>query len=252
MSEKVFWGVNPLLELLKTNPELIEEIIIEKKSLSGRRFQILEKAKALGIPVKIWSKEPFSPSKVPPKVNTQGVVAYLKFFNYADLEEIEKRWQKKEENPLVVVLDEVWDPQNVGNILRIADAAKIDGIIIPKHRACEITGTVIKVSSGSAFNLPISKVSNLKKALSFFKKKGLWILGLTHKTHTLIYDLDLTMPLVIVAGNEEKGIRPSILEQCDFLAKIPIRGRIESLNVAQAVGIAIYESIRQRLYSKNK
>lgn len=249
---KVIWGINPLLEVLKNQPDLIEEIFFEKKSLYGKKYQILEKAKALGIPVRIWSKGTFSPAKVPPEANTQGVVAYLRTFEYAEFEDVVSRWKEREEIPLVIALDEVTDPQNVGNILRVADSAGAHGLIIPKHRACEITGTVIKVSSGAAFNLPIAKVTNLKEALSFFKDCGLWVLGLTHRAETILYDLDLKIPLLLIAGNEEKGIRPSILERCDLLARIPMRGKIESLNVAQAVSISLYEILRQRYYSQVK
>ncbi|MFN4196396.1 MAG: 23S rRNA (guanosine(2251)-2'-O)-methyltransferase RlmB [Caldimicrobium sp.] len=244
---KVIWGINPVLEVLKTQPQLIEEIIFEKKTLSGKKFQILEKAKKLNIPVKIYTKEPFCPPKVSKEANTQGIVAYLKEFYYASLEEIEENWLKKQELPLVVALDEVMDPQNVGSILRVSDALGAHGLILQKHRACDITPTVIKVSSGSAFHLPIVQVKNLKEAIKFFSKKGLWIIGLSHKAEKPIFEIDLKVPLLIIAGNEAKGIRPSILEKCDFLVKIPMVGKIESLNVAQATAIALYEVLRQRI-----
>ena len=249
---KVIWGVNPLLEALEQAPDLIEEIILEKKTLSGKKYRILEKAKALGIPVKFWERDTFSPPKVPPKANTQGVVAYLREFNYAELEDIERNWLSRGEIALVLALDEVQDPQNVGSIIRLSDAFGVHGVIIPKHRACQVTGTVVKVSAGSAFNVPIARVKNLKEALEFFHEKGLWILGLMHRAEKNIFELDLTLPLLVIAGNEEKGIRPSILERCDFLAKIPMVGRVESLNVSQATGIALYEVLRQRLLNKGR
>jgi 23S rRNA (guanosine2251-2'-O)-methyltransferase len=249
---KVIWGVNPLLEALEQAPDLIEEIILEKKTLSGKKYRILEKAKALGIPVKFWERDDFSPPKVPPKANTQGVVAYLREFNYAELEDIERNWLSRGEIALVLALDEVQDPQNVGSIIRLSDAFGVHGVIIPKHRACQVTGTVVKVSAGSAFNVPIARVKNLKEALEFFHEKGLWILGLTHRAEKNIFEIDLTLPLLIIAGNEEKGIRPSILERCDFLAKIPMVGRVESLNVSQATGIALYEVLRQRILNKSR
>ncbi|MGC8872506.1 MAG: 23S rRNA (guanosine(2251)-2'-O)-methyltransferase RlmB [Caldimicrobium sp.] len=249
---KVIWGVNPLFEALKQAPDLIEEIIFEKKTLSGKKYRILEMAKALGIPIKFWERDTFSPPKVPTKANTQGVVAYLREFNYAELEDIERNWLSRGEIALVLALDEVQDPQNVGSLLRLSDAFGVHGVIIPKHRACQVTGTVVKVSAGSAFNVPIARVKNLKEALEFFQKRGLWILGLTHRAEKNIFELDLTLPLLIIAGNEEKGIRPSILERCDFLAKIPMVGRVESLNVSQATGIALYEVLRQRILNKGR
>jgi 23S rRNA (guanosine2251-2'-O)-methyltransferase len=119
-------------------------------------------------------------------------------------------------------------------------------VVIPKVRACEVTETVAKVSAGAVFNLPIAKVTNLKHALQFFKEKGLWVLGLTHKAEKSIYQLDLKIPLVLIVGNEGKGIRPGILTQCDFLAKIPMKGKVESLNVSVAAAIALFEIQRQR------
>ncbi len=246
---KVICGVNSVLEALKSHPELVEEIWINKTTLTGKKYQIIEKAKKFGIPLKIISKSEFRPPKVSPHLNTQGVVAYLSNFLYADLEDIVKNWEEKNEVPLVLMLDELEDPQNVGSIIRSADAGGVHGIVIPKLRSCDINETVIKVSSGSAFNLPIVKVNNLKNAISFFKERGLWIIGLTHKAETSIYKLDLKQPIAIIAGNEGRGIRPSILEKCDFLAKIPMKGKIESLNVSVATAIAIFEVLRQRGYN---
>lgn len=246
------WGVNPVLELLKRKPEKVEEIYIDRKHLSGKVYQILERARKHNIPVKISSRENFSPPKIPPHVKTQGVVAYLREFPYASLEDIEERYIKAGEKPLIVMLDEIEDPQNVGAILRVSDAVGAHGVIIPKHRSCEITGTVIKVSAGSAFNIPIVKVTNLKEAILYFRKREVWIVGLTHRAEKTIYELPGDLPLLLIAGNEERGIRPTIVERCDFLAKIPMRGLVESLNVAQAVGIALYEIIRQRYFQKQE
>ncbi len=243
---QIIYGINPVLEALKSHPDLIEEIWLDKKTLSGKKYQILEKAKKLGISVKIISKSEFRPPKLAPHINTQGVVAYLTHFKYADLEDIVRNWEKKKEIPLVLILDEVEDPQNVGSIIRSADAGGVHGIVIPKIRSCKINETVIKVSSGSVFNIPIAKVTNLKHAISFFKEKNLWILGLTHKTDQVLYQLDLKIPLALIVGNEGRGIRKTILESCDFLAKIPMKGKIESLNVSIATAIAIFEVIRQR------
>lgn len=237
------YGINPVLEALKNNPKSIEKIWFDKYRLSGKKYQILEKAKKLGIAVKVSEK---LPPKVPTHLNTQGVVAYLLTFNYADLEDIVANWEKRGEVPLVVMLDEVEDPHNVGAIIRSADALGVHGVVIPKVRACEVTETVAKVSAGAVFNLPIAKVTNLKHALQFFKEKGLWVLGLTHKAEKSIYQLDLKIPLVLIVGNEGKGIRPGVLEQCDFLAKIPMKGKVGSLNVSVATAIALFETQRQR------
>ena len=130
---QVVYGINPVLEVLKSHPELIEEIWIEKKTLSGKKYQILEKAQKLGIPLKMISKTNFNPPKVGSHVNTQGVVAYLSRFKYADLEEIVENWERKGEVPLVLILDEVEDPQNVGAIVRSADAVNV-GKVYYRHQ----------------------------------------------------------------------------------------------------------------------
>jgi rRNA methylase, putative, group 3 len=246
----VVWGINPVLEALEENPEGLERIIIFKKALSGKVYRILELAKKHEIQVKIVDDPNFHPPKVLPQANTQGVVAYISEFQYASLEDIEMSWTLSQETPLVLALDGIVDPQNLGSIIRSAVALFAHGIFIPKHRACEVTGTVIKASSGAAFKIPIAKVTNLKHALSYFKKLGVYVLGLTHKTETNIFDLDLCLPLNIIAGSEGSGIRPSLLKECDFLAKIPISPRMESLNVAQAIAIALYEVQRQRCFAK--
>ncbi len=246
---KVVYGVNPVLEVLKVSPEKVEEIWIFKKSLSGNKYQRVERARNSGIPVKILSKS-FNPPGISSGVNTQGVVAYLKSFDYADLEDIVKNWESRKEVPLVVALDHIEDPQNLGSIIRSSCAGGVHGIVIPARRSAEVTETVIKVSSGTVFKIPVVRVKNLKHALSFFRKKGLWILGLTQKAETLIYNLDLRLPLLVIAGNEAKGIRRTILEKCDFLARIPMREDVESLNVGVATAITIFEILRQRKFSE--
>jgi len=246
----IIWGINPVLEAIKENHQKIERIILFKRALAGKVYRVLELAKKHDIPIKIVDDPSFHPPKVPPQANTQGVVAYLSEFQYSSLEDIEKAWTDTKETPLVVALDGVTDPQNLGSILRASVSLFAHGVVIPKHRACEVTGTVIKASSGGAFKIPIAKVTNLKHAISHFKKLGLYVLCLTHKTETPIFELDLSIPLVIIAGSEGSGIRPSLLKECDYLGKIPINPTMESLNVSQAVAIALYEVNRQRGFVK--
>ncbi len=243
---KVIWGINPVLEYLRHAPEKLEEIIISKKELRGKAFQIVEKAQKLGIPVKI--KRDFAPPHVPKEANTQGVVAYLKEFDYAPLEELFQRAKASEEEPLFLALDEITDPQNLGSLIRSAVAAGAHGVIIPKHRAAGITGTVVKVSSGAVSYIPIHQTKNLGRLLEDLKERGLWVAGLAAEAESTIYQLDLALPLVWVVGSEGKGLRPSIREKCDFLAAIPMRGPIDSLNAAVAGAIALFETIRQRHY----
>ncbi len=248
--DRAVFGVNPVLELLKNQPEKVEEIWIHNPS--GKKFRIVEIARKKGIPLKIVRKSEFHPPKLGERVNTQGVVAYLKGFEYASLEDIVSLWEKKGELPLVIFVDEVEDPRNLGAIARSAEIFGSHGIVIPKHRNCEVTETVIKTSCGAVFNLPVCRVTNLKQAINFFKDKGLWILGLTHRASQNLWELDLKIPLGIVVGNEGRGIRQKVLELCDFQAKIPMKGQIESLNVSVATGIALYEVLRQRNFKTHQ
>jgi len=240
-------GINPVLELLKNKPDRVEEVWVHLKTKSGKKLRIVELARKHDIPVKVVRSPDFNPPKVAKNLVHQGVVAYLKTFEYSTLEDIKLTWERRKETPFVVCLDELEDPHNVGAIIRSADAAGAHGIVIPKMRSCQVTETVIKTSSGAVFNIPIARVTNLKHALAFFKEEGLWIVGLTHKASDLIYSLDLRLPVVLVIGNEERGIRKGILEYCDFHAKIPMRGKVESLNASVAAGIALFEVVRQRL-----
>ncbi len=243
---KAIWGINPILEYLRHAPEKIEEIVISKKELRGKVHQIVEKAKKLGLPVRI--KKDFAPPGIPPEANTQGVVAYLKEFDYAELEELFRRAKEKGEKPLFLALDEITDPQNLGSLIRSAVAAGAHGIIIPKHRAAGITGTVVKVSAGAVSHIPIHQTKNLGRLLEDLKERDLWIAGLDARAGSTIYQLDLDLPLTWVVGSEGKGLRPSIREKCDFLAAIPMRGPLDSLNAAIAGAIALFETIRQRYY----
>ena len=241
---EVIWGINPVLEYLRHAPQKIEEIVIAKKKLRGRVYQILEQARRHEIPVKV--RRELNLPGLPEEARTQGVVAWLKEFDYAPLEEIFKRVKASGEKALILALDEVTDPQNVGSLIRSAAAAGAHGVIIPKHRACGITGTVVKASSGAVSLLPIHQAKNLSRLLEELKDRGLWVAGLDTRAESHLYQLDLDLPLVWVVGSEGKGLRPSVREKCDFLAAIPMKGPLDSLNAAVAGAIALFETLRQR------
>ncbi len=245
MSE-VIWGINPVLEALKSRPEKIEEIIISKSHLRGKVYQIVEQAKKLGLPLKIQAK--FHPAKIPREAQTQGVVAYLSEYRYADLAELKSRWEKAQEAALVVAADGITDPQNLGALIRSAEAAGAHGLIVPKRRSAGITGVVAKASAGALIHLPVARVPNLVRALSWLKDQGLWIVGLAGEAQTTIYELDLTLPVALVIGSEGKGLRELVRKNCDYLASIPMKGRVDSLNAAVAGAVALFEVVRQRYF----
>ncbi len=246
MSE-VIWGINPVLEALKARPEEIEEIWIAKERLRGKLHRVVEWARKRGVPVRV--QRHFAPPKVPKDAVTQGVVAYLWGFNYVDLHDLAERWQSQGDPPLVVVADEITDPQNLGSLIRSAEAAGAHGLIIPKHRSAGVTGVVVKASAGAALYLPLARVTNLVQALKWLKEQGIWIIGLAGEAQSSLYTLDLTMPVALVVGSEGKGLRPLVREACDMLAAIPLVGRVESLNAAVAGAVALFETLRQRRYA---
>ncbi|MCW1924823.1 23S rRNA (guanosine(2251)-2'-O)-methyltransferase RlmB [Luteolibacter arcticus] len=156
--------------------------------------------------------------------------------------------EKKE--PFLLILDCVQDPHNLGAILRTADAAGVHAVVAPKDKAVGITETVRRISVGAADHVPFVQVTNLARTMEHLKKAGVWLVGTTDHTDKLIYDLDLKGPLAIVLGAEEKGMRRLTEENCDFLAKIPMSGKVECLNVSVSAGVCLYEAVRQRAVAK--
>jgi len=156
----------------------------------------------------------------------------------------------EKKDPFILILDCVQDPHNLGAILRTADGAGVHAVVAPKDKAVGITETVRRISVGAADNVPFVQVTNLARTMEHLKKAGLWLVGTTDHTDKLIYDLDLKGPLALVLGAEEKGMRRLTEENCDFLAKIPMSGKVECLNVSVSAGVCLYEAVRQRALAK--
>ncbi len=155
-------------------------------------------------------------------------------------------------DPFLLILDTVQDPHNLGACLRSADAAGVHAVVAPKDRSVGLTDTVRHVACGAAETVPFFAVTNLARTLRHLKDAGVWIVGTTHLTDRSIYDLKLTGPLALVVGSEGKGLRRLTMEQCDFLAKIPMTGTVECLNVSVATGVCLFEAVRQRLAASKK
>jgi 23S rRNA (guanosine2251-2'-O)-methyltransferase len=156
----------------------------------------------------------------------------------------------EKKDPFILILDCVQDPHNLGAILRTADGAGVHAVVAPKDKAVGITETVRRISVGAADNVPFVQVTNLARTMEHLKKAGLWLVGTTDHTDKSIYDLDLKGPLALVLGAEEKGMRRLTEENCDFLAKIPMAGKVECLNVSVSAGVCLYEAVRQRVLAK--
>ncbi len=183
--------------------------------------------------------------------NYQGVIAFVPPFSYCEIEDILEFAKEKKEDPFILILDGIEDPHNLGAIVRTAETAGVHGIIIPKRRSASVNSTVAKVSSGAVEYMKIARVTNITDAIDKLKKEGLWICGTDINTDKYYYEQDLTGSLAIVIGNEGKGISEKVKKNCDFLVKIPMMGKVTSLNASVSTGIIIYEALKQRLQKKN-
>ena len=214
-------------EALKSR-QPIERILILHGAVGGPIEQAKQLARKLAIPVTKTDKEHFA--ELAGDTLTQGIIAIIDSYHYAEIEEILAIALQKNEPPFILILDEIEDPHNLGALIRSAECAGIHGIIIPLHNAASINSTVAKTSAGATAHLPIARVTNIAQTIDELKKSGVWIVGAEMESDKLYYEHDYCGSLAIVIGNEGKGIRRLVKEKCDFLVKIPMHGKIESLS----------------------
>ena len=176
----------------------------------------------------------------------QGVIAVTAAYDYAEVEDILNKAREKGEAPFVVILDNIEDPHNLGAIIRTANLAGAHGVIIPKNRAVGLTATVARTSAGALNYTPVARVTNIARTIEELKKEGLWFVC-ADMGGTSMYQLDLKGPMGLVIGNEGEGVSRVVKEKCDFVASIPMKGDIDSLNASVAAGVLAYEIVRQRL-----
>lgn len=179
----------------------------------------------------------------------QGVIAAVEAYQYLSLAELTSSLTI-EDNPVLLILDGITDPQNLGAIIRTADASGVAGLVVAKRRVSPITAAVHKASAGATANVKIAQVSNLVYAIEELKETGFWVIGASEKVEQVYFETDLTLPLVIVLGSEDKGISRLVSEKCDFMVAIPMKGHVSSLNVSAAGAILMYEALRQREIGK--
>ena len=239
-------GRNSVLELLESGKD-INKIFITKGEKHGSINKIIAIAKDRKIIV--VEKDKRKMDEMAQTENYQGVIAQVPPFEYCEVEDILDYAKQKNEEPFVLILDQIEDPHNLGSIIRTAETAGVHGIIIPKRRAAQVNSTVNKTSAGAVEFMKIARVTNITDAIQKLKDAGLWICGTHINAEKYYYDQDLTGPLGIVIGNEGFGMGDKVTKNCDFLAKIPMQGKINSLNASVSAGIIMYESVRQR---KNK
>jgi 23S rRNA (guanosine2251-2'-O)-methyltransferase len=230
--------INPLLEALRSAPERVNKVFIQEEKGHARIGEVIREAKSRHVPVV------FVPARRLDQVapGHQGVMAEVSPRRYASLEEILARSPK----PFVVILDEVEDPQNLGAIVRSAEGAGADGLILPERRSAGLTETVDTVSAGALAHLLVTRVPNLVRAMEELKDKGLWLVGAEGSGDAPWYSFDYTGPIGIVLGSEGKGLRPLVRKTCDKVLAIPLAGKVGSLNVAAAAAVFLFEVVRQR------
>ena len=236
-------GRNSVLELLESERD-INKILIAKGEKHGSIYKILAMAKERKLLVVEVEKNKLNQMAQTP--NNQGVIAIVPPFNYCEVEDNLELAKQKNEMPFILILDGIEDPHNLGSIIRTAETAGVHGIIIQKRRSASVNSTVSKVSAGAVEHMKIARVNNINETIRCLKEQGIWICGTDMDTEVTYTKQDYKMPLAIVIGSEGFGMSRLVKENCDFLVKIPMKGKITSLNASVSAGIIMYEVVRQR------
>lgn len=236
-------GRNAVIEAFRSGKP-IDKLFVLDGCQDGPIRTIVREAKKHDTILKFVTKERLDQLSETKK--HQGVIAYAAAYEYSEVEDIFELAEKKGEDPFIILLDNIEDPHNLGAIIRTANLAGAHGVIIPKHRAVGLTATVAKTSAGALNYTPVAKVTNLAKTMEELKDRGLWFVCADMGGESM-YRLNLTGPIGLVIGNEGEGVSRLVKEKCDFIASIPMKGDIDSLNASVAAGVLAYEIVRQRL-----
>lgn len=237
-------GRNSVLELLESGKD-VNKIFIEKGEKHGSINKIIGIAKDRKIVIVEVDRNKLN--QMAESENHQGVIAIVPPFDYCEVDDILAEAKKREEAPFILILDGIEDPHNLGAIIRTAETAGVHGIIIPKRRACSVNSTVYKVASGAVEHMKIARVNNLNDEIKYLKEKGVWIYGTAIEATKYYYEENLKGAIALVIGNEGEGMSRLVRENCDVLLKIPMKGKITSLNASVSAGIVMYEAVKQRM-----
>ena len=236
-------GRNAVLEAFRSG-RVVDKLFVLERCEDGPVRTILREAKKHDTMVRFVKKERLDQMSETGK--HQGVIAVTAAYDYAEVDDILNKAREKGEAPFVVLLDNIEDPHNLGAIIRTANLAGAHGVIIPKNRAVGLTATVARTSAGALNYTPVARVTNIARTIEELKKEGLWFVC-ADMGGTSMYQLDLKGPIGLVIGNEGEGVSHMVKEKCDFVASIPMKGDIDSLNASVAAGVLAYEIVRQRL-----
>lgn len=235
-------GRNAVLEAFRSG-KTIDKLFVLDGCKDGPIQSIMREARKSDTVVNFVTKERLD--QISETKKHQGVIAYAAAYHYVEVEDILNCAREKGEPPFLILLDNIEDPHNLGAIIRTANLVGAHGVIIPKRRAVGLTATVVKASAGAINYTPVAKVTNLSQTMKELKKEGIWFVC-ADMDGTTMYDLDLTGPMGLVIGNEGEGVSKLVKENCDFVASIPMKGDIDSLNASVACGVLAYEMVRQR------
>lgn len=244
MREDLIIGRNAVIEALKSD-RTIECVYVSKGDLEGSIKVALGLAKDRVVVIKEADRRKLD--TMCDGLNHQGIVARVTPFKYCEVNDILEDAKRKEQQPFIVILDEIEDPHNLGSIIRTAELCGVHGIIIPKRRNVGVTSTVYKCSAGAIEHMKIAKVTNINATIDMLKEQGIWIYGADIDGKDYSYNTDFSGPCALIIGSEGKGISSLTLKKCDLLVKIPMIGKINSLNASVAGGIMMYEVLKGRL-----
>lgn len=238
------YGRHPVSEALRGRPRDVQRLFVSEAGPGGRLGDLVQLAQHHGVQVSVVSKHRLR--ELVGEVPHQGVVAAMTPFAYADLDAVLDDLQGAGTVPLLLALDQVQDPHNLGSLIRSGLALGAHAVLFPKDRAAEVTPTVVKISAGATAHLPIVRITNMRNTLEELKRRELWIYGTVADEGRPLTEVDLVRPCVVVVGSEGQGLRRLVAETCDELVHIPMSGRLGSLNAAVAGAIVVYEAARQR------
>lgn len=237
-------GRNAVIELLESGRDINKIFILEGEH-HGSINKIIAMAKERKIVLTMVNKTKLN--QMAQTENNQGVIAIVPPFDYCEVEDILENAKQREEKPFILILDGIEDPHNLGSIIRTAETAGVHGIIIPKRRSASVNSTVSKVSAGAVEHMKIARVNNINETIRYLKENDVWICGTDMDAKKYYYQEDYKGPIAIVIGSEGFGMSRLVKENCDFLVKIPMKGKITSLNASVSAGIVIYEAVKQRI-----
>jgi len=244
MKTEILYGIHPVSEALAARRRRVYEIFLAKEKKTGRFARIVSLAESLGIAQQ--TIEPGDFGSLVGSARHQGVAARVSPYAPIAFSDLLQTASRRNGKFFLLMLDNILDPQNLGAVIRTALCAGVDGVILPKDHSASPTPAVSKASAGALEHIRLSRVTNLVQAIKQCKDKGLWVIGLQKDAPQSIYAGDLTESIAILLGGEQKGLRPLVKKNCDFLFSIPQQGPVDSLNASAAAAIAMYEAVRQR------